>query len=209
MTTETYTLKILHDQDATSPREHENLGTLATWHRRYTLGDVQPTESPLEYQASLPENSLIVPVYMIDHSGIALSIRDYGDEWDSGQVGIYHLSSEQIIAEFGSDTPETRAKALGIIKSEIDVYSDYVNGNCWGFVVEDASGNSVDSCWGFIGSDVTENGLAHQLDHAYWPLLEAAVEASGGTTIDSKKFAEMQASVEAEQSAPRKSSHRP
>lgn len=209
MTTETYTLKILHDQDATSPRENENLGTLATWHRGYTLGDIQPTESPLEYQAALPDNSLIVPVYMIDHSGVALSVRDFGDPWDSGQVGIYHVSSEQIIAEFGSDTPETRAKAFDIIKGEIEEYSDYVNGNCWGFDVEDAEGNSVESCWGFIGSDVTENGLANQLDPAYWHLLEAAVEASGGTTIDSKKFAEMQANLEAEQNAPRKSSRRP
>lgn len=206
---ETLTLKIVHDEDATSPRENDNLGTFAGWHRKYNLGDVQPKIDPMEYQEALPANSLIVPVYMLDHGGVALSTQDFGDRWDSGQVGIYHLSPERIVEEYGADTPENRATALEVIKGEISEYSDYLNGNCWGYEVEDADGNNVDSCWGFIGSDVLENGLADNLPSQYFPLLEAAVAASEGATCDSKKLAEWKERVEAYQASQRKSSPRP
>jgi len=37
-----HTVKIVEDDDAESSREWDNVGTMACWHRRYTLGDVQP-----------------------------------------------------------------------------------------------------------------------------------------------------------------------
>jgi hypothetical protein len=206
---ENFTLKIVHDDDAPSPRADANLGTFAGWHRKYNLGDVQPKIDPMEYQEALPANSLIVPVYMFDHGSVALSTKDFGDRWDSGQVGIYHLSPERIAEEYGVDTPENRALALDGIKAEISKYSDYLNGNCWGYEIEDADGNHVDSYWGFIGSDVLENGLADNLPSQYLPLLEAAVAASEGATCDSKKLEEWKARVEVYQASQRGSSPRP
>lgn len=47
------TIKIYADHDAESPREWDNLGTMVCWHRRYTLGDEQPSGSPSDYLASL------------------------------------------------------------------------------------------------------------------------------------------------------------
>jgi hypothetical protein len=47
-------LKIDHDDDAQDPRtECENAGTMACWHRRYKLGDVQPEGSPEDYRERL------------------------------------------------------------------------------------------------------------------------------------------------------------
>lgn len=175
----THTLKLYPDQDVTSPRENDNLGTLACWHRRYTLGDEQPREQPVDYQEALPENSLVVPVYMIDHSGIALSTRDFGDPWDSGQVGIYHVPATKIVEEYGEDTPETRQRALEVINAEIEEYSDYVQGNCWGFEILNAEGEFVDGCGGFIGSNVIDNGMVEHLDDDGLDLLEAAAGAAG------------------------------
>lgn len=173
------TLRIYQDPDTTSPRENENLGTLACWHRRYTLGDEQPKQDPMEYQDDLPKDSLIVPVYMIDHSGIALSTRDFGDPWDSGQVGIYHVSPEQIVASYGEDTPETRATAQKSIEAEISEYSDYINGNCWGFEILNAEGDHVEGVGGFIGSNPIENGMADHLEDGMLDLLEEAADKAG------------------------------
>lgn len=49
-----YRLKIEHDSDAQDPRKDcENAGTMACWHRRYRLGDVQPSAGPVEYRTQL------------------------------------------------------------------------------------------------------------------------------------------------------------
>ena len=44
-----YRYELIHDQDPMNPRECDNLGTMACWHRRYVLGDEQPSESPEEW----------------------------------------------------------------------------------------------------------------------------------------------------------------
>ena len=35
--------------------------------------------------------------------------------------------------------------------AEVKEYDDYLTGNCWGFIVEDESGEHLESCWGFLG----------------------------------------------------------
>ena len=35
------TVSLYHDDDPRSPREHDNLGHIVCWHRRYNLGDEQ------------------------------------------------------------------------------------------------------------------------------------------------------------------------
>lgn len=44
-----YRYELIRDDDPMNPRECDNLGTMACWHRRYVLGDEQPSESPEEW----------------------------------------------------------------------------------------------------------------------------------------------------------------
>ena len=45
-----YRYELIQDTDPMNPREEcSNLGTMACWHRRYILGDEQPSESPEEW----------------------------------------------------------------------------------------------------------------------------------------------------------------
>jgi len=53
MSEQHYLYRIVRDEDPESPRECDNLGTMACWHRRYSLGDVQPKLRPLKYKADL------------------------------------------------------------------------------------------------------------------------------------------------------------
>ncbi len=50
---EHYIYKIVTDTTPESPREFDNLGTMACWHRRMTLGDIQPTIDRIEHMAEL------------------------------------------------------------------------------------------------------------------------------------------------------------
>ncbi len=43
------TIEVHHDPDPESPRKWDNVGTMVCWHRRYNLGDEQPSQSPDEY----------------------------------------------------------------------------------------------------------------------------------------------------------------
>lgn len=48
-----YVLKIIQDDSPESPRDWDNLGTMACWHGRYTLGDEQPECSGIEHKKNL------------------------------------------------------------------------------------------------------------------------------------------------------------
>jgi hypothetical protein len=82
-------LKVVHDSCAESPREWDNLGTIAYKHNKYTLGEVEINE-PIEWLESmlnLQEKGiysnerlaeleskffnqfLALPIYLFDHSG--------------------------------------------------------------------------------------------------------------------------------------------
>lgn len=53
MSEQHYIYKIETDDTPESPREWDNLGTMACWHRRYSLGDVQPKCDTQTYLADL------------------------------------------------------------------------------------------------------------------------------------------------------------
>jgi hypothetical protein len=50
-----YRLKIEYDNDPSSPREYDNLGTMVCWHSRYKLGDEQPRHDHAEYRLDVAE----------------------------------------------------------------------------------------------------------------------------------------------------------
>lgn len=51
-------LRIELDDCYESPRSGDNVGTMVCWHRRYTLGDEQPSESPEEWVNNLADSFL-------------------------------------------------------------------------------------------------------------------------------------------------------
>lgn len=124
-----HTIKIYPDFDPGSPREWDNLGTIAHWHRHYKLGEVEITDMT-EWLLQLIDEAggdryaledcgakddalwtlvhnqyVVLPVALLDHSGLRMWIGsgpspfDPGG-WDSGQVGWIYCSREKAKKEF-------------------------------------------------------------------------------------------------------------
>ena len=104
------------DDSPESPRDWDTLGTLVCWHRRYRLGDALPealrssrphhhdADSLDRFQAWMHQQRrmlLILPVYLYDHSGLALATTPFSCPWDSGQVGWILASHARIRTAFG------------------------------------------------------------------------------------------------------------
>lgn len=153
--------RIYFDEDPESPREWENLGTLICFHGRYNLGDDHnfnqhdySSWDELE-KAILREfgkTSVLLPVYMYDHSMISLSTAPFACRWDSGQVGFIVASLESIRRAWGWKrvSKQRREKVEDSLRSEIETYSNYVNGDVYGFEIYTDDGEEyVDGYWGF------------------------------------------------------------
>lgn len=156
------TVKIYYDDDPTNPRtDYDHLWHFWLTHRRYNLGDdgvdPPPVDDPYSTDDVLRwarrERGEAHAIYMYDHSGLTISLTPYSCPWDSGQVGWAYLTREEILKEYGGKvvTRRNRQLALELLQHEIDEYDSYLRGEVYGFVVEDADGNDINSCWGFVG----------------------------------------------------------
>lgn len=168
------TLTVYYDPNPTCPREWVNLGTIAAFHRRYNLGDIQELRDVIDeldqskwsdakiddfyYSDDLgmvvkemeKQGFIVLPVYMYDHSGITLSTSTFSCQWDSGLLGIIYVSRKKVEEAFGWKriTKERRKKIEEYLENEIKTYDQYVTGEVFGFVIEE-EGEEQDSCWDF------------------------------------------------------------
>jgi len=118
---------------------------------------------------------VIFPLYLLDHSGLHISIGSYACDpggWDTSFIGFIYLTKEKIKEEYGDSKDIEEIKSY--IKNEVKTYDDYLTGNVYGYIIEPTEKNTTiscdDSCWGFFGHKFEENGLLeyarNQIDYA-------------------------------------------
>lgn len=141
------------------------------------------------------EHYVVLPLYLYDHGGITMSTGSYSCPWDSGQVGFIYLPKEAARERYGLPEEGEHESSMErwerMLAREVETYSQYLEGEVYGFVLEEGlpykktvayrDGKVVetegiewveaDSCWGFFGHDITTNGMA---DHLSGEALEAA-----------------------------------
>ena len=169
-----FTAYIKQDESPESPRDWDNLGTMVCWHRNYNLGDVngqKEYDSPAEFLKTLPKGSVILPLWLYDHSGISISTgsfvgRAQHADWDSGQVGFIYATPETIHTEYSCKriSAKTRAKVAEVLKAEVKTYDQYLRGDVYWYQIEDEDGEVVDSCCGFFGYEYAEQEANSALD---------------------------------------------
>lgn len=132
------------------------------------------------------------PVYMYEHSGQTISLSPFGCRWDSGCCGYIFVFKDKILKEFPDTNDDNwRDKAEAIIKSEIDIYDDYIRGDVYGYCLEEAHTvehkdlvtgaiwtsteyEVVDFCCGFYG-DCSSN-ILHTALGEEWEIIEEIKE---------------------------------
>lgn len=122
------------------------------------------------------DDLLLLPIYLYDHSGLAMSMSDFGDRWDSGQVGFIYTDRaryEEVMLK--KEDAEWKAHAKEKLQREVAVYSDYLGGSVYSVFIDSWIGpkdadpedfmtarpywDREESCGGFIGLDDRENGV--------------------------------------------------
>lgn len=175
-----YKIKILPDEDMSSPREFEsNMGTMVCFHNRHNLGD--KTDHRCDQFSSWEdlENHLreahgaciVLPLYLYDHSGLRMKVGSFNGllpqghaEFDSGQVGFIYADRAAILENYGAKkfTLALMKKARKLLEAEVKVYDQFLSGDVYGYVVSkpdkcDSCGHEddeeVESCWGYYGMD--------------------------------------------------------
>lgn len=127
-----------------------------------------------------PEFLDVQPIYLLDHSGIAVSLGPFGDPWDSG-IGIYAvITREQAEADWPSlkgDDEKLKEQAYKCLESEVETYGRYLDNEVYGYVVEDGNGDETDSCWGYYEEP------AEVVKEAPVSVKEATMRSLGGLDI--------------------------
>lgn len=171
-----WTIRLETDPEPANPREWSNLGHMVCWHRRYHLGDEQPRKSPVEFLRDLarqavspnyPETLLethlekildahyaIVPLYLYDHSGISMNTKPFSCPWDSGQVGLIYCRLSEAQKEWGPlKKKDLKEKTLGALAAEVETYTQYLEGDVAGWIIENEDGEEIESVWGYFPND--------------------------------------------------------
>ena len=177
------TIKIRQDNDAESPRDWDNMGTMIAFHGRYNLGDKGHSFRSEDFNGwdemkaailkAFPGGE-ILPLYLYDHSGITIKTTPFDCRWDSGQVGFIVANKVQIRNAMGvvHVTDKVRERARDLLRSEVEVYDQYLRGDVYYFSIVDDDGEVIDSCGGFFGDDPFKNGMAEHIPTELLPLLK-------------------------------------
>lgn len=133
--------------------------TMCIWWNRYSLGDYEEVgrRSPVEYLTDLIEERLpeantynkspvellellctdpdiaVMPLYIYEHGGMTISTSDipnpYG-HWDSGMCGFIWTDKAKYEGFFG-ETDDWKNEALNLMRSEVDEYDMYLQGEAY------------------------------------------------------------------------------
>jgi hypothetical protein len=147
---------------------------MVCFHNRYDLGDNHNYNSDdynsweeMKKAIIKEENTaVILPLYLLDHSGISISTGAFSCSWDSGQIGFIFVSKEKALEEFGGKivTAKLKEKLERILDGEVETYDQYVRGYVYGFQIVDEDDDIVDSCYGFYGDNHKESGMLDYID---------------------------------------------
>lgn len=149
-------LVIEQEESPDDPRSWDNIGTMLCCHRGYQLGDCnsnKETELQLaetcrkygksdeeidemtfseEIQFILDQDDVCgLPLWLYDHSGISISTGRVCS-WDSSFVGLIFVEKDFYLAQMClKDEEGWKEKAKKTLESEIETYSDFLEGNVY------------------------------------------------------------------------------
>lgn len=124
-------------------------------------------------------NIVALPLYLYEHSGIAMSTTSFNDRWDSGQIGWIYTDKETVLSH-GGKIQSSKGNLIKIternwkegayqnLKEEIKIYDMYLQGQVYGIVIEKYDSDlkefdEINSCWGFYDDGYDEEKILLKL----------------------------------------------
>lgn len=189
--------KMVKDTECESPRtSFDNVGTMVCVHRRYNLGDdnaknklIDEIQNHKKYTPSLEDKfdfdniaqllkvaqkidllAIYLPVYLYDHGNLSLNTTGFSCPWDSGQVGYIYVTKSEFYENFNVKKLSSKKLILmkEILESEVETYNKYLNGDVYGFIIEDSETEEhINSCYGFYSSDNLKDDILSHIDEEY------------------------------------------
>ena len=160
-----YNIEIEQDTYPMSPREWDNLGKLALFHRRYDFPNDDNISQDEAREILLSPAYIAIPVYGYDHGSISIKATfsrsyPYNCPWDSGMLGIVYVHKDAIREEWKKEriSKELTRKVTQLLIGEVETYNQYLTGDIWGYNAINEHGESIGSCWGYYG-DCETSGL--------------------------------------------------
>lgn len=156
-----YRISYEYDDFPESPREWDNLGKMICHHRNYNLGDAQieDWESYFISETNMNEDwyyshskytlkdlvgrwkktkFLVLELSICDHSGISMSCG-FGSGWDVSNIGFIYVDKDNKDVQDYLKThtlKETKEWVLGVLESEVKIYSKYLEGQVYCLIQE-------------------------------------------------------------------------
>jgi hypothetical protein len=169
-----YKISVYPDENPENPRHEDNLGTMVCFHRKYNLGDKHKlSHGDFDswdgidfYLRKRFQAAIILPLYLMDHSGISMGVRDFGDAWDSGQVGFIYVTKERIREWFSQSRVSAKLllAAAAILRGEVERYSIYLSGGIYEYRVTEPDGKEISSMCGVYGSEAAIESAKEDID---------------------------------------------
>ena len=165
-----FLIKYWYDLHAESPRKYERFGKMICFHRRYRyLGDPHYLSVKEAITLSKRKDIISLPLYLYDHSGLAMNTTGFPCHWDSGQIGYIFIfkktaRKELKVSRITKKLEETIKQQL---KKEVEIYNQFLSGDIWCFEIthEEKPEESIDYTCGIYGLGYCLETAKKTIDH--------------------------------------------
>ena len=162
------TVSLFVDDDASSPDGWDNLATFEHV-SGYTFGDStgEPERGWAVYARWLTlfgGAAAVLPVRLEDYGSGGLRVHETDGENANGVL----FTTDARVTELCGDgaTYHEQAWILDALRDELRVWAQYLEGDVYGYSVEDSRGETVDSLWGLYGWEYAREEAARALADA-------------------------------------------
>jgi len=160
-----HTIEISYDDYFESPRCWDQNSTMLIFHREYDFGDKNELgidkndfndwDEMEEFLQKEMNIVVILPIYMMEHSGISIQTTPFSCSWDSGRVGFIYITRDQMKDAYGYKLLNARREKeiIRYLTNEVKLMNNYVTGDVYAYCIRNEDDEVLDSCSGFYGDD--------------------------------------------------------